>query len=216
MENGILNVRSQKKLQKQRIAYLKNEKAELASQISDVEHRYNTLIESRRKAGSQVDDAGGAVALMLYSSEVQHTQEYLSQMRQRLFFNIPEQISQLMALLEQLDTDINKLKDNVKLEQQSLAKLKPNFEDDKEKNKRDIASLEKTGENITVRIEELTQQINNMSQTRIVFSPHASEDPVSPNVRLITLLGCVTGLFMSVFAAFFLEYWTKNKEKIVG
>lgn len=215
MYNNISNIESQKKFQKQKIVYLEKEKAELLLQIKNAEQRDNILFESKLKAGSQAKEEG-AISLILFNNEVQHIQSYLSQMRERLFSKIPERISEIQVLLDKLDKDILEIKADINLEQQNIKQLKPELQGEIDKLNRELDSFKNQKKDINKYIEELNQNLNNMIQTRNILEPQISEKPVSPKVKMIVALGFAAGLFVSVFAAFLLEFWTKNREKIMG
>jgi len=212
--DNIRNIESQKKFQKQRIEYLESQKKELTEQIKDVEKRYNTLLDLKLKAGNQVKEEG-ALSLMLYSSEIQQNQAYLSKIRERLFFEIPEAISKIHTGIDKMDTDISKIRTKIKFQQQLISQLTPELTEAKNKLNRKIDTIKNDKQNIEANIEDLNQKMSNMAKTRKILEPQVSEETVSPNVKIIVALGCVSGFFISIFLAFILEFWAINRNKIV-
>jgi len=212
--DNIRNIESQKKFQKQRIEYLESQKKELTEQIKDVEKRYNTLLDLKLKAGNQVKEEG-ALSLMLYSSEIQQNQAYLSKIRERLFFEIPEAISKIHTGIDKMDTDISKIRTKIKFQQQLISQLTPELTEAKNKLNRKIDTIKNDKQNIEANIEDLNQKMSNMAKTRKILEPQVSEETVSPNVKIIVALGGVSGFFISIFLAFILEFWALNRNKIV-
>lgn len=153
---------------------------------------------------------------MLFSSEVQHMQNYLSQLRDRLLLQIPEKISELNTTLQELDTKITNTQAEKALEQKRLAQLKPELKEKIEETRGKIKRLESSKEEIQIDINELQNRLDNMMTTHVIVSPEFSVHPVSPNQKLNVALGLVLGLFLSVFLAFITEFWQHNKERIKG
>lgn len=215
LASKIENIQSQKDFAKEKIALLQQEKEDLKQRIKEAEARYDRLLHSKLEAFEQARGAG-AVGLMLFNSEVQHIQDYLSQLRERLLFKIPENISELQTLLKELDTRISNARAEKELEEMRLAQLGPELKDKIEEIRGQIERLEGEKEEKRISINEFRNRLENMIVTQVIVQPGFSEDPVSPNLKLNVALGLVLGFFVSVFAAFIIEFWENNKEKIRG
>jgi capsular polysaccharide biosynthesis protein len=209
----IQNSEAEKDLLRKKISLLENEKQDLEIRIKEAEARYDRLMNSKLAANDQAR-GNEAVGLMLYSSEVQHMQNYLSQLRDRLLLNIPESMSELETDIHELNNRIKNLTADKKLEEQRLAQLEPELKEKIEELKGKIKSTEGKKDEIQIDIKELQGRLNNMIITHVLVPPEFSDDPVSPNSRLNIALGLVAGFFISVFMVFLVEFWQRNKEKI--
>lgn len=63
-------------------------------------------------------------------------------------------------------------------------------------------------------LEILTLQKDSVNHTKVLVPPFLSKQPVSPNLGLNVILALMAGFFMSVFLAFLLEFWQRNKDRI--
>ncbi len=215
MKNEIVMAMSQKKLLLRKIEYYEEEKKDLALQIKDVDKRYNLLVDTRSKASGGVEKDMDAVGLMLYSSELQHTQAYLTQLRENLFFRIPEKISETENRIESVDVNLQKIEADIKLQKERNNQLEPEYNDKKSTLNRQIESIKMDILSVDKGIADIKAKIRDMVQTKSLMDLQVSENPVSPNVKMIMALGAVAGLFFSVFAAFLLEFWKNNSKKIL-
>ena len=59
-------------------------------------------------------------------------------------------------------------------------------------------------------------KLQNIISTTVLLQPQFSAHPASPNLKLNTAMGMVSGFFVSILLAFMLEFWKRNKEKIKG
>jgi uncharacterized protein involved in exopolysaccharide biosynthesis len=66
------------------------------------------------------------------------------------------------------------------------------------------------------RLAELQARRDALQPTQLLLEPRFSEGPVAPNRRLHLALGLVLGLFLSVFAAFVVEFWANNRARILA
>jgi phage shock protein A len=238
LNHSIQNLESNKKVLKEKIKLLGQEKQDLELRIKEAEVRYDSLIKSKLGAIEQAG-SGEAVGLMLFSNEVQHIQSYLTQLRDRLLFKIPENIAELenqiekidreiveirdqTALeitglenqIEKIDREIVEIRDQTALEITRLEQLDPELEQKIEESKGQIQSLENQKEKIRLEVNELKNRLENMIRTKVIMAPVFSADPASPNLKLNVALGLTAGFFISVLLAFMLEFWRRNKHKI--
>jgi capsular polysaccharide biosynthesis protein len=238
LNHSIQNLESNKKVLKEKIKLLGQEKQDLELRIKEAEVRYDSLIKSKLGAIEQAG-SGEAVGLMLFSNEVQHIQSYLTQLRDRLLFKIPENIAELenqiekidreiveirdqTALeitglenqIEKIDREIVEIRDQTALEITRLEQLDPELEQKIEESKGQIQSLENQKEKIRLEVNELKNRLENMIRTKVIMAPVFSADPASPNLKLNLALGLTAGFFVSVLLAFMLEFWRRNKQKI--
>jgi chromosome segregation protein len=213
LNHSIQNLESNKKVLKEKIKLLGQEKQDLELRIKEAEVRYDSLIKSKLGAIEQAG-SGEAVGLMLFSNEVQHIQSYLTQLRDRLLFKIPENIAELENQIEKIDREIVEIRDQTALEITRLEQLDPELEQKIEESKGQIQSLENQKEKIRLEVNELKNRLENMIRTKVIMAPVFSADPASPNLKLNVALGLTAGFFISVLLAFMLEFWRRNKHKI--
>jgi uncharacterized protein involved in exopolysaccharide biosynthesis len=70
--------------------------------------------------------------------------------------------------------------------------------------------------NTEARVSDLESRLEGIEPTRVLTEPRFSEGPVSSDLRLHLALGMVLGLFLSVFAAFVVEFWANNRARILA
>ena len=97
------------------------------------------------------------------------------------------------------------------------------MERNKEKiNQVSIKNLEQQKENITfIDIPNLKDQIatliynqtkNNIDNAKVIGKISISNYPIKPKKKLIVVVAFITGLILSIFLVFFMEFISKNKE----
>ncbi len=214
IQNTIENIKAAIAFVEGRIKLLVKEKETLHKRIESAEDRYNEFLQHKFSANEQARGSG-AVGLMLFSSEMQHMRTYLDQLRERLLFKIPEEISKLGTELKELNSEINNHQADLSLEKKRLAQLKPEMEDLIEEIQGSIEEKQFKKKENQLNIEFQESRIKNMITTDVLFAPHFSEDKISPNVKLIIALSIIVGLFFGIFGAFILEFWQRNKEAIL-
>jgi uncharacterized protein involved in exopolysaccharide biosynthesis len=75
-----------------------------------------------------------------------------------------------------------------------------------------IMTLEGQKKLLLGEIDRIEFEKNAIQNIQILQAPKSSLEPVKPKIRLNVLLAAVVGLFLTVFAAFFIEYISKHKE----
>jgi len=214
LTNKIDDLNARKSYLKGRIQLLEEEKKELQSRIDKVEKSYNQFLNYKMDANTQASESA-AIGLMLFNSELQQMRKYRDQLRQRLLFGIPGQISDLDTDLKELQSSLQNRKAELSLEKKLLEHLEPEMKDKIAKVEWQIQEKKNQQAENRQEIKSLKSKIDNMISTRVVLEPVYSEDPVSPNTKLLGALGLVLGLFVFVFGAFLMEFWESNREKIL-
>lgn len=215
IENKIENTINSKEHVIRKINLLRKEQEDLAERIQEVEARYNRLLDSKLASNEEAKGTD-AVSLMLFNSEVMQTQNYLSELRDRLLLEIPEAISQLEVDIKGYDNTLAELHEQRTLEQQRLANLQPELNEKIEELEGQIEVVKANQRERELNIENAENRLKNMVKTSVLFAPRMSDRPVAPNVKLIVALGFVGGVFLAVFLAFMAEFWSRNKQKITG
>jgi capsular polysaccharide biosynthesis protein len=214
-DSSIQNIQSQQDFLKEKITLLQQEKEDLKGRITESETRYNELINYKLTANTEARGEE-AIGLMLFSSEAQNMQNYLSQLRELLMFKIPANISEFRTRLKELDNDIRNIQAEKNLAEKRLQQLEPEQKEKIEKIQGQIKATDGAKQEKGLGIKTLQNKLDYMITTRVIVPPEFSEDPVSPNMKLNVALGLVWGVFISVFLGFFLAFWGRNKEKIVS
>jgi uncharacterized protein involved in exopolysaccharide biosynthesis len=112
---------------------------------------------------------------------------------------------------ENLKSQINNLESDVS----ELGNQKDNFK--KQKNyqiaslQSQISDLESQRKYTLEEIQILEYKKDNVQNIQIIKPPTRSPFPIKPKKKLIVILSTTVGAFMMIFAAFFLEYISKNK-----
>jgi len=77
---------------------------------------------------------------------------------------------------------------------------------------REYSAKEKLYNNLYVQAEEIRLiEITETDLLKVVNLAHEPKAPIRPNRKLNILIAGVLGLFVGIFAAFFLEFWQKGK-----
>ncbi|MFP4482805.1 MAG: Wzz/FepE/Etk N-terminal domain-containing protein [Thermovirgaceae bacterium] len=187
---------------------LQLEKEELSKKIQEVEERYSQLLQKGKESGT----GGTSAEMTLLNTET----VFLSQMRERLLVKIPQTIKELREELQTLDERIREARMKKEEETERLLTLSPERDEEIEKIQNQILELEESREQIAISMEQDQNKLDNLITTSVYANPRLSENPVSPNVKLIVALGFVGGLFLAVFLAFIAEFWSRNRQKITG
>jgi uncharacterized protein involved in exopolysaccharide biosynthesis len=215
LESTIENTQNQKEFSLEKTSLLQQEKEDLAERITEAEMRYRKLLESKLASNEEAKGTE-AVGLMLFNSEILQAQNYLSELRDRLLLEIPEAISQLDVDIKGYDNTLAELHEQKTLEQKRLANLQPELNEKIEELEGQIKALKSDQRELELNIEDAENRLKNMIKTSVIVEPRMSDNPVAPNVKLIVALGFVGGVFLAVFMAFMLEFWSRNKQKITG
>lgn len=215
LTNTIENLKAEKDFLHGRIQLLEAEKKDLKERIDSVQKRYDQFLKSKVQADNEANNAA-AIGLMLFNSELQQMREYRDQLRDRLMFQIPEQINQLRTDLKNLNTNISNHQEELKLEKKKLAQLKPEMKDRIFDVQGQIQEKKNQQKENDLEIDGMEMKLNNMISTRVLQEPIYSRKPVSPNVKMFMALGIVLGFFLSIFGAFLVEFWETNKDSLRG
>ncbi len=118
--------------------------------------------------------------------------------------------------VQEIERNIEKLNETKALGEKKLAFLEPELEDKIQEIEAQLKKLEVSKQEVRLGIEGDKNRLENMIRTSVIVEPNISDDPISPNVKLIVALGLVGGFFLAVFLAFMAEFWYRNKQKITG
>ncbi len=207
LEKALNNIREIKEVLRKEVENLQQEKETLSSRIKEAENRYAELL------GVGSEKGGNSSEMMLF---LRQEADYLSQMRERQLVQIPQTIRQLENELKELDEKTTTIELEKATETEALLGLRQELNNKIEEIQQQILDLEGEKEKINVSIKQDEHKLDSMIKTNVFVKPRLSNNPVSPNVKLIVALGLVGGLFLAVFLAFMAEFWSRNKQKITG
>jgi len=207
LEQMLNNTRENREILRKDIATLQQEKDSLADRIKETESRYAELLG----AGSAKGGNSSEIMLLLRQEA-----DYLSQMRERQLVQIPQTIRQLEYELNELDEKTKTIQLEKATETDALLGLHQELNNEIEEIQYQILDLMEEKEKINISIKQDELKLDTMIKTNVFVKPRLSDNPISPNVKLIVALGLVGGFFLAVFLAFMAEFWYRNKQKITG
>jgi len=213
IQNEVQNLKSYTEFIKDRVNLLEGEKETLKAMIKESEKRYAKQMQSKMDANIDAKGAG-AVALMLFSNEIQNIQMYIDKLKKRLLFDIPSTVNELESDLKEVMGRIENKKSELELEKKMLAQIKPEMKDKIDDIEGKIEEKKFSKKENALSINVLKSKLNNMITTQVIVEPHFSDNPASKNIKLMGVLGLVLGLFVGIFGAFVLEFWQTHKKRI--
>ncbi len=164
-KNEIDNLERQKQLLQSRIELLDNRKQKLQENIDATQKRYENLVGSKLSADSKAKGLD-AVTMMLFNSEAHRMQRYLNDLRERLYFTIPNKKESIRNKIKDLDEEIENKKAQGKLYEQKLKNLEPELQDRIQTVQTKIKELKSKRKNVKNTIAEIEQQIEHLTPNR--------------------------------------------------
>jgi len=144
---------------------------------------------------------------------------YVSEEINPIYYNLAQQLASTNILINYLKAEENQLKKNINDFNISLEALKEALKEESTERKlilsqlnREYSAKEKAYINLYGKAEEIrlteTAESDLLKIASLAYEPRA---PIKPNKKLNILIAGVLGLFVGIFAAFFLEFWQKGK-----
>jgi capsular polysaccharide biosynthesis protein len=235
LDNETNNVKAEKSGKKLQIENLIKRINDIQSEIGRVAQNSDLLIKERNSFLSSKKSADIALAAMVYSNTIQQNLSYLNTLRNQVN-NLTSQTYKQTAALEMLESKIKNIeikKDNLtqqnRYEVENLHTQIRNLENDikdldsqKEKFQKQrksevddfkakLVSFENEKKYIQEKIEILKYKKSAVKGIEMIQPPASEPNPVKPKITLNIALASVTGLFVMLFSAFFLEYIAKYR-----
>ncbi len=144
---------------------------------------------------------------------------YISEEINPIYYNLAQQLTSTNILVNSLKAEENQLKKNFNDFNISLEALKEALREESTERElilsqlnREYSAKEKVYINLYEKAEELrlTETIES-DLLKIASLAYEPREPIKPNKKLNVLIAGVLGLFVGIFAAFFLEFWQKGK-----
>ncbi len=144
---------------------------------------------------------------------------YVSEEINPIYYYLAQQLISANISISSLIVEENQLKKNINDFNISLEALKETLKEESTESKlilfqlnREYSAKEKLYNNLYGKAEEIrlteTAESDLLKISSLAYEPRA---PIKPNKKLNILIAGVLGLFVGIFAAFFLEFWQKGK-----
>jgi len=239
INKGIETNKNKLKISEERVAGILDEMKSVKTRIDEIDKQLQRALAEKKQGND-------AVALLLYSNEVQQNLRYYNTLDEKLSTekitqeNLNLEIRDKEEQLRQIDNQIRQVetqKDTIKTEIDNVTNDTAVIKTEIEKINTEIILMRNDIEKINTEIIAMRNDINktiNASNTlksdiqflgnkkaRIDFAslvkePTPSLGPVAPKKKMNVLIAGLLGLTIFGFFAFFLEYLEKNKKKIAA
>lgn len=163
----------------------------MGKRVDTINGNTQELIELRK---TMLEGESDKLSELMYANFVQQNITYASNLEQRM--------DSLRADLNNQTVSRRKLLDEMENLEMSIADIK----------ERQVRELEQEKRNLEKRLEVAKLQITQLSPVEVIESPSSSVNPVAPKKKLIVALSTVGGLFVGIFAVFFVNF-VKNAQR---
>src|SRR6056297_1136016 len=188
----IINIERQKL--KTHIDNLQSKAAEYQGRKTSYQKRLENLKEEERFLQEQIKSANQQIEQILTIKARASLESENEPLGQLLFSN---EMHRIQAHKDQLST-----------------RLMSGIPEERENLTMQIQGAESEIQTIKNNLEMMQVRMDNIISTRVLLKPRLSKNPIFPNQKLNVALGLIGGFFISIFLAFIIEFWQKNKEKI--
>jgi len=220
---------------KKNIVQAKKASALIQDRINSVNSNTEELIKLRQKLNPRDSDK---LALLMYSNIIQQNISYATNL-QRRSEEIEKEINRHLVEEAIKSNEISDLKIEIKdhkiKQEKELpmkeVKLKKNILTLKAKLTKTIKDAEiqiqeyevkrdqelnmKT-DNLQEKIDTLKSKLASLTPVEMIQPPFSSREPVKPAKRKIVAIAIALSCFMAVLAAFLIEFWVKNRERVTA
>ncbi len=188
-------IKDQRKIIESRYKNIDMEDELTKKQYQDNESTLNTALKNRATIIKQNDNPATAVTLLMLGSEIQHYQNHMAALAQRLNIGLPEKREHLKK----------QLKDNARTQQQQID-LVSSY-----KTELEIMHIDRTRqENIQMlAIKELKEHSSFTLPTRILRQASTSTTAIGSSTTVKIAVGLMLGLMLGLFGVFVLEFLAK-------
>ena len=246
-----LNIESKEKIEKKRIEEeiktlnnkltISEEREEaIISEMKDVKDRINRIEEEQKKVLNK-ESSKNALAILLYSNEIQNNLRYYNTLDEKLTseritqeninFSIEEkkkeielidnQIEQIRTQMSDIETEINNIHTQIDDIHTQIDDIKTQIDDINNEIGKINNEIDTINNEISIKNTEIANLENEITliqekkgridYAQVVKEPTPSINPVSPNKKLNVIIAGIFGLMIFTIFAFFLEYIEKQK-----
>jgi capsular polysaccharide biosynthesis protein len=198
-------------------------------EMKSVKTRIDELEKQQQKALAERKTATDALALLLYSNEVQQNLRYNNSLEEKVSAerlnreSLNQSIQGKMETLRQIDNQISQIRTGMESDQTGIESMKTGIENIKneilkiktgiENIKNDILNVRNNINNAKNDIKLFEDKKNRIDYTQLVKEPTPSFGPVSPNKKQNILIAGFLGFCLSLGIVFFREILGKQKKK---
>jgi len=179
---------------KKEIALLRQRESELSQEQESVRKNTELLMAKRNSLMEAGQSRNDPLALVLYTTSIQ----------------------QNIAYSNKLAGQVNDVKHAIEEKESSVKKGEIKMVSVKQKAFSDIKKLESNIQKLGASIKAFETRKKFAEPIEIIQEPTVSHKPVKPKKRLNAIIAGILGLFISVFGAFFTEYISVRKEKVIS
>lgn len=194
----LLALKDQRKIIESRYKYTEIEDGLAKTQHQEYESTLKTALKNRAESIKQSGNPATAVTLLMFGNEIQHYQNRIAELDQRMHIVLPEKRENLQKQLE----------DNTRAQQQQTEQIS-NYQAELEKMHIDRTKLESIQ---LLAIKQIESNIEGMRPTIVLGHASRSIRPVGIGTAVKIVLGIILGLMMGVFGAFFVEFLSKTRK----
>lgn len=178
--------------------------ADEKAQIKANKLKIKDLSRSEKEIEKEIGGIGKNTELLIsernkFLSKQKHDENILSAL---LYTNT---IQESIAYLNTLRITTNGIKSDINDAQLNV-----------ERSENSIAGFDSQKKLISEEIADIEFKKNAIENIQILQHPKSSLSPVKPKIKLNILLAAIVGLFLTIFAAFFIEYISKHKADSVS
>lgn len=178
---------------------LKETKVLLQQQIGKIEKNLIVSYAKRDKVISGIKDEAKAMTFLMLNSDIQHNENRLAVLRERLNVNLENESQKIEGQLAEILRRRKLLLTKVDVLKSQLVQLQAQRSSDQEKQRSEIAEAE--------------NKIKLYQDTKVLDLAVRSIKPISAGKLLIVVLSGVLGLMIGVVAAFFAEFMVTVRQQ---
>ncbi len=184
-------------------------------EMKSVKTRIDELEKQQRKALAEQKTGTDALALLLYSNEVQQNLRYYNSLEDKVSAerlnreSLAQSIQGKMEALRQIDNQISQIRTGMDSNQTEIESMKTGIENIKN----GILGVGNNISNLKNDIKLSEDKKNRIDYTQLIKEPTPSFSPVSPNKKQNVLLAGFIGFCLSVGIVFFREKIIKENTR---
>lgn len=203
--NQILTKKAQIVSEKAQIGNMKKRISEIEVEIGRISKNTDLLLEERNRFLGRETTNDNVLSAVVYSNTIQQNISYLNELR--------GQNNRIQDAIYKSEADIEAMENTIKNIEEQIITIKALLKYGVENVEAEISALESKKTFIVEEIKNLTFKKDYVQNIQILQPPKSSPFPVRPRTKLNILLAGVVGFFLTVFAAFLIQYIANHKSK---
>lgn len=184
-------------------------------ELKSVKERIKELEEQQRKALAEPKEGTAALALLLYSTEVQRNFQYSNSLDEKTSAErlnrerVTQDIQSKTDVLRQIDNQIDQVRTGMDSNRTEIETMKTGIENIKN----DILKVRNNINDAKNDIKLIEDKKNRIDYTQLLKEPTPSLYPVSPKKKQNVLIAGFIGFCLSLGIALFCDYLVKQKKE---